>query len=87
MGKIIPFPVWIIPFTVLKINFELLGSIKKHSVKQGFFIRDLEVGEIIPFPVWIIPFPVLKINFENFGTNKKYVVKEDFSAEALKWEK
>ena len=36
MGEIIPFPVWIIPFHVLKINFELLGSNEKHFVKQVF---------------------------------------------------
>ena len=29
MEEIVPFPVWIIPFPVLKMNFELLGSIEK----------------------------------------------------------
>ena len=33
VGKIIPFPVWIIPFHVLKINFETLGTNEKHFVK------------------------------------------------------
>jgi len=63
MGEIIPFP-------VLKINFENIGTNKKYVVKEVFFIRSLEVGEIIPFPVWripfpdwIIPFPILEINF------------------------
>ena len=36
MGEIIPFPVWIILFPVLKINFELLGSNGKHFVKEVF---------------------------------------------------
>ena len=36
MGEIIPFPVWIIPFSVLKINFEALGLNKKRSVKELF---------------------------------------------------
>ena len=36
MGEIIPFPVWIILFPVLKINFELLGSNEKHFVKEVF---------------------------------------------------
>ena len=51
MGEIIPFPVWIILFSVLKINFETLGTNEKHFIKEVFLIRDLEVGEIIPFPV------------------------------------
>ena len=39
MGEIIPFPVWIIPFPVLKNDFELLGSNEKHFVK-GVFRSD-----------------------------------------------
>ena len=56
--KIIPFPVWIIPYPVLKIKFEPLGP-NENSMKKKFLIRVLEVGEIIPFPVWIISYPVL----------------------------
>ena len=33
MGEIIPFPVWMIPLPVLKINYELLGENDRHSVK------------------------------------------------------
>ena len=33
VGDIIPFPVWIIPFSILKINFESLGTNEKHFVK------------------------------------------------------
>ena len=33
VGEIIPIPLWIIPFPVLKINFEPLGSNEKHFVK------------------------------------------------------
>ena len=44
MGEMIPFPVWIIPFPVLNISFEPLGSNEKND-------QSLEVGEIIPFPV------------------------------------
>ena len=33
MGEIIPYPVWIIPFPVLKINFGPVGSNEKHFVK------------------------------------------------------
>ena len=36
MGEIIPFPVWIIPLPVLKINFEPLGSNDKCFVKEVF---------------------------------------------------
>ena len=36
MGEKIPFAVWIIPFPVLKINFETLGTNKKHFVKEVF---------------------------------------------------
>ena len=36
MGEIIPFPVWKIPFRVLKINFEPLGSNEKIFVKDFF---------------------------------------------------
>ena len=34
MGEIIPFPVWIVPFPVLKINFENFGTNKKYVVKE-----------------------------------------------------
>ena len=36
MGEIIPFPVWIIPFPVLKINYEPLGTNGRHIVKEVF---------------------------------------------------
>ena len=36
MGVIIPFPVWIIPFSVMKTNFEPLGSNEKHFLKGVF---------------------------------------------------
>ena len=36
MGEIIPYPVWIIPFPVLKINFEPLGTYEKHFIKEDF---------------------------------------------------
>ena len=36
MGEIISFPVWIIPFPVLKIDFELFGSNEEHFVKEVF---------------------------------------------------
>ena len=36
VGEIIPFPVWIISFPVLKIDFEPLGSNVKHFVKEVF---------------------------------------------------
>ena len=52
MGEIIPFP-------VLKIDFEPLGTNEKYFVKKSILIRGLKVGEMIQFPVWIIPFPVL----------------------------
>ena len=74
MGEIIPFPVWMIQFPVLKINFEPFGSYEKHFVKD-FFDQRFEVGKIIPFPVRIRPFPVLKINFEPPGSNEKHFVK------------
>ena len=32
MGEIIPFPVWIILFTVLKINYAFLGENERHFV-------------------------------------------------------
>ena len=78
MRKIIPFPVWIIPIPVSKIDFEPFGSNEKHFIKE-FLIRGLEVRKIIPFPVWIIPFPVSKINFEPLGSNEKHSVKEVFN--------
>ena len=34
MAVIIPYPVWIIPFPVLKISFEPGGSNEKHFVKE-----------------------------------------------------
>jgi len=36
VGKIIPFPVWIIPLSVLKINFELLGTNENPFEKEVF---------------------------------------------------
>ena len=36
MGEIIPFPVRIILFPVLKINFGPIGSNEKHFVKEVF---------------------------------------------------
>ena len=36
MGKIIPFSVWIIPFPVLKINFEQFGTNERYFVKEVF---------------------------------------------------
>ena len=69
VAEIIQFPVWMIPFPVLKINFEVLGRYGKDVVKE-VFDRGLEVGEIIPFPVWMIPFPVWKsilISSEKMG--------------------
>ena len=33
--EIIPFPVWIIPFLVLKINFELLG-VNRDTLEEVF---------------------------------------------------
>ena len=36
MGEIIPFPVWIIPFPVLKINLELIGENEKCFTKKFF---------------------------------------------------
>ena len=62
MGEIIPFPVGIIPFPVLKMHFILLGIKRETSCKRCFLIRDPEVGEKIPFPVGINPFPGLKIS-------------------------
>ena len=35
MGEIIPFLVWIIPFPVLKINFEPLKTNEKHFLQAG----------------------------------------------------
>ena len=37
MGEIIPFPVWVIPFPVLKIIFEPLGTNEKPFVKEVFW--------------------------------------------------
>ena len=36
MEEIIPFPVWIIPFPFMKINFETFGSNEKYVVKEVF---------------------------------------------------
>ena len=36
MGEIIPFPVWVILFPVLKTNFELLGKYGENVVKKFF---------------------------------------------------
>ena len=36
MGEIIPFPIWIVPFAVLKINFGVLGENEKHFEKEVF---------------------------------------------------
>ena len=36
MGEIIPFTVWIIPFSVSKINFETIGTYEKHFEKEVF---------------------------------------------------
>jgi len=36
VGEIIPFPVWIILFPALKINFETLEINDKHFVKEVF---------------------------------------------------
>ena len=43
MEKLIPFPVWIIPFPILKISLELLGKNEKHFVNK-FLIRGLQVS-------------------------------------------
>ena len=34
VGEIIPFPVWIIPFPVLKTKFETLGTNEKYFIKE-----------------------------------------------------
>ena len=36
MVEIISFPVWRVPFPVLKINFEPLGTNERHFVKEVF---------------------------------------------------
>ena len=36
IGEIIPFPVWIIPVPVSKIDFKPLGSNENYSVKEVF---------------------------------------------------
>ena len=46
IGEMIPFPVWIIPFDVLTINFELLGKKETHFVKEMQQRRDRQ-GEKI----------------------------------------
>ena len=60
MGVIIPFPVWIIPFPVLKTNFGFIGRYGKYVKREVLFITGLEVGVMIPFPI-------LKTNFELLG--------------------
>ena len=40
----IPFPVWIIQFPVLKINFEFLGNNEEYFVKEVFFLGGLQVA-------------------------------------------
>ena len=70
MGEIIQFPVGIIPFPVLKLNFEPLGSNDKHFVKEVFYQR--------PGSVRNDSISVLKINFEILGTYEKHFVKEAF---------
>ena len=67
MGEIILSPVWMIPFSVLNINFEL------HYLIKAFIIRGmecLEEGEIFRF-LFGCPFPVLKIDFELLGKLKR----------------
>ena len=56
MGEKIPFPVWVISFPVLKIDFEFLGKI----CTRIFLFRG--VGDIIRCPIWIIPFLVFVYN-------------------------
>ena len=36
VGEIIPFPVWVIQFPILTINFEPLGTNGRHFVKEVF---------------------------------------------------
>ena len=57
MGEIILYPVWTIPFSVLKIpgpvlkiNFEFFGTYKNSFVKEIILTRPGS-GKIIPFPV------------------------------------
>ena len=64
VGEIISFPVWIILFPVLKINFKLLAKNMKHLVKDFFWLEAWK-WKSIPFPVWIISFSVLKINLKS----------------------
>ena len=40
MGEIIPYPVWIIPLPVLKINFETLRTNERRFVKGVFLSKD-----------------------------------------------
>ena len=44
MGKIVPFPVWVIPFPVLKTNFEFLGLYGK-NVEKEVFLSEAGKGE------------------------------------------
>ena len=40
VGDIIPFPVWIIPFTVLKINYEPLETNGRHFLNEVLFLSE-----------------------------------------------
>ena len=44
VGEIIPFPAWMIPFPVLKINFKFLGNNEEYFVKEVFFLGGLQVA-------------------------------------------
>ena len=54
MGRIIPFPIWIIPLPVLKINSVFLGKYEEYFNQRPGSGRK-------------IPFPVFKIYLEFFG--------------------
>ena len=43
-GVTIPFLVWIIPFPVLKINFEVLGKNENHFVREAFQKKKDKLG-------------------------------------------
>ena len=81
---IILFPVWIIPFPVLGIDFETHGTNKKDFVKEVFYLRPRS-GSNNSISCLIIPFPVLKTNFEPLGSNKKMFVKEIFEQRPVTW--
>ena len=44
MGEMIPFPVWIIPFPVLKILFIILGKNGEDVVNEVFSKGNLALG-------------------------------------------